>query len=69
MCMESGPVRLQRLAEVSQAGAGPTQDHPRMISSPIFYNLAYFLRKFTFNTLIDVNSSLDTRGQRQDSWR
>jgi len=28
--MESGPVRLQRrLAEVSQAGAGPTQDHPR----------------------------------------
>ena len=29
MCMESGPVRLQRLAEVSQAGAGPTQDHPR----------------------------------------
>ena len=34
MCMESGPVRLQRrLAEVSQAGAGPTQDHPRMISS------------------------------------
>ena len=29
MCMESGPVRLQRLAEVSQASAGLTQDHPR----------------------------------------
>jgi hypothetical protein len=26
--MESGHVRLQRLAEVSQAAAGPTQDHP-----------------------------------------
>ena len=46
MCMESGPVRLRRrLAEVSQTGAGPTQDHPRMISSPIFYNLAYFFEK------------------------
>jgi len=29
MCMESGPVRLQRLTEVWQAGAGPTQDHLR----------------------------------------
>jgi len=26
---ESGPVRLQWLAKVSQAGAGPTQDRPR----------------------------------------
>ena len=29
MCMESGPVRLQWLAKLSQAAAGPTQDHPR----------------------------------------
>ena len=35
----------------------------------IFYNLAIFLRKFTFGPKGDLNSSLDPRGRRQDSWR
>ena len=33
------------------------------------YNLALFQRKFTFDPLGNVNSSLDPGGRRQDSWR